>query len=56
VFKDNLFYLSRCGFDSFAVRADKDINVALQGLTDFSVAYQASTDQPLPLFRRRLQA
>lgn len=56
VFKDNIFYLSRCGFDSFAVRADKDIHVALQGLSDFSEAYQASTDQPLPLFRRRLQA
>lgn len=54
VFKDNLFYLSRCGFDSFAVRADKNIDVALTGLDDFSESYQASSDQPLPLFRRRL--
>lgn len=54
VFKDNLFYLKRCGFDSFAVRADKNIDVALTGLDDFSEAYQASVDQPLPLFRRRL--
>ena len=53
VFKDNLFYLKRCGFNSFAVRADKDINIALQGLTDFSESYQASVDQTLPLFRRR---
>ncbi|RZU44876.1 uncharacterized protein (DUF934 family) [Fluviicoccus keumensis] len=54
VFKDNIYYLSRCGFDSFAVRADKNIEVALTGLDDFSEAYQASIDRPIPLFRRRL--
>lgn len=54
VFKDNLFYLKRCGFNSFAVRADKDLQVALQGLTDFSDSYQASIDESLPLYRRRL--
>lgn len=54
IFKDNLFYLKRCGFDSFVVRADKDINVALQGLHDFSLGYQASVDESLPLYRRRL--
>ena len=53
VFKDNLFYLKRCGFNSFAVRADKDINVALQGLNDFSESYQASVDESRPLYRRR---
>ncbi len=25
----------------------------LEGLKDFSVTYQAATDEPLPLFRRR---
>ncbi len=54
IFKDNLFYLQRCGFNSFAVRADKDIQVALKGLTDFSDCYQASIDEDLPLYRRRL--
>lgn len=53
VFKDTLFYLSRCGFDSYAVRADKDMEEALQGLSDFTESYQAGIDQPLPLFRRR---
>ena len=52
--KDNIFYLKRCGFDSFAVRADKDLQVALQGLQDFSECYQASTDEGTPLYRRRL--
>ena len=54
IFKDNIFYLKRCGFDSFAVRADKDLQVALQGLQDFSECYQASTDENTPLYRRRL--
>ena len=50
---DQLFLLKRCGFDAFAVRADKDIRTALAGLDDFSETYQAAVDQPLPLFRRR---
>jgi uncharacterized protein (DUF934 family) len=52
VFKDQLFYLKRCGFDAFAVRADKNIEDALRGLNDFSETYQAAVDQPLPLYRR----
>ena len=51
--QDQLFLLKRCGFDAFAIRADKDIRTALAGLDDFSETYQAAVDQPLPLFRRR---
>lgn len=54
VLKDTLFYQKRCGFNSFAVRSDKDVNVALEGLQDFSEVYQASVVQDVPLFRRRL--
>ena len=53
VLQDQLFYMKRCGFDTFAVRADKDIQAALAGLNDFSETYQAAVDQPQPLFRRR---
>ena len=53
VFKDVILFQHRCGFDAFAVRADKDINEALKGLEDFTEFYQGATDQPLPLFRRR---
>ena len=53
VLRDQLFYLHRCGFDAFAIRADKDPYEALEGLKDFSVTYQSSTDEPMPLFRRR---
>lgn len=53
VLRDQLFYMKRCGFDAFAVRADRDPYEALESLKDFSVTYQAATDEPLPLFRRR---
>ncbi|PVZ19852.1 MULTISPECIES: DUF934 domain-containing protein [unclassified Pseudomonas] len=53
VLRDQLFYLHRCGFDAFALRADKDPYEALESLKDFSVTYQGATDEPLPLFRRR---
>jgi len=53
VFKDTLFYQSRVGFNAFAIRDDKDAEVALKGLGDFREVYHASADQPAPLFRRR---
>ena len=56
VLRDQLYYLSRCGFDAFALRADQDIEQALSALDDFSEAYQASAERPKPLFRRRLEA
>ena len=54
VLRDQLFYLRQCGFNAFAVRADRDLEDALRGLGDFSDSYQASAATPLPLFRRRL--
>jgi len=52
VLRDQLWPLSRVGFDAFATRPDRSIHDALKGLTVFSETYQASVDQPLPLFRR----
>jgi uncharacterized protein (DUF934 family) len=52
VLRDQLFYMQRVGFDAFAVRADKNIEDALKGLTDFSEKYQTSWDEKIPLFRR----
>jgi len=52
VLRDQLFYMSRVGFDAFEVRADRDVHDALKGLTDFSEPYQASWDRKSPLFRR----
>ena len=53
VLQDQLYFMKRCGFDAYAVRADKDIEAALAGLNDFSESYQAAVDQPQPLFLRR---
>jgi uncharacterized protein (DUF934 family) len=53
VLRDQIFYLSRCGFDAFLLREDQDAEEALAALHDFSEAYQASVERPEPLFRRR---
>lgn len=52
--RDQLCYLRRCGVNAFAfTREDMNLEDALKSLGDFSEYYQASVDQPLPLFRRR---
>jgi uncharacterized protein (DUF934 family) len=50
--RDQLFYLKRCGFTTFALE-NTDQQAALASLNDFSDGYQASIDQPEPLFKRR---
>lgn len=56
VLRDQLFYMQRVGFNSFATRPDRSIHDALKGLTDFSEPYQTSWDQKMPLFRRAERA
>ena len=53
VLRDNLFYLSRCGFDAFALANAANLDTDLASLRDFSDGYQASVERPQPLFRRR---
>lgn len=53
VLRDQLTHMHRCGFNSFAVREDKDIHDAVKGLTAFSTRYSGSAIEPEPLFRRR---
>lgn len=50
--RDQLYYLSRCGFDAFAIETAEP-ETAIESLRDFSDGYQAGIDQPLPRFRRR---
>ena len=50
--RDQLFYLQRCGVNSFALDND-GLEAALASLKDFDECYQPGVDQPLPLFRRR---
>jgi uncharacterized protein (DUF934 family) len=53
VLRDQLFYLRRCGFSSFALRDSVKLEDARKALQDFHDSYQSTVEQPLPLFRRR---
>jgi len=54
VLHDQLFFMQRVGFDSYALKDGKNAVYAITaGFTPFSDAYQASTTQPQPYFRRR---
>ena len=46
VFKDVLYYLKRCGFDSFVLKEDKDLQDAITGLQTFTAGYQFATATP----------
>jgi len=48
--RDQLFYLQRCGVNAYALETS-DPRAALASFNDFSAAYQAAADQPLPHFR-----
>lgn len=50
--RDTLFYLARCGFDSFELREGEDPVAALDELSAFDEVYQGATDRG-PLFERR---
>lgn len=51
--RDQMSYLHRCGFDAFQLADDSALGDAMASLGDISEHYQASIDQPQPLFRRR---
>jgi len=53
VLLDQVFYMSRVGFDAYSLRDDKDAQKVQAMLETFSDSYQISVDQPTPLFRRR---
>lgn len=52
VMQDQLFFMSRVGFDAFALKEGKDHSQALKALHTFKNPYQGAVDNPLPLFRR----
>ena len=53
VLRDQLFAMQRCGFDTYELKAGKDIDGALEAFGEFSVTYQGAADDPRPMFRRR---
>jgi uncharacterized protein (DUF934 family) len=52
ILRDQLFFLKRCGFDGFQIRADRSAEEALASLKDFSEPYQGAVDNSLPIWRR----
>lgn len=52
VLRDQLFFLKRCGFDAFNIRADRSAEDALASLKDFSEPYQGATVIEQPVWRR----
>ncbi|MCQ8896917.1 DUF934 domain-containing protein [Limnobacter humi] len=53
IWRDQLFYLARCGFTQFDIKDGKSLEDALLGFKDFTVPYQTSADGALPIFTRR---
>jgi uncharacterized protein (DUF934 family) len=53
VLRDQLLYMSRCGFDAFEPAPGKDPVEALGAFDEMSVRYQPAADEPQPIWRRR---
>ena len=53
VLRDQIFYMSQCGFDSFLLRHDQDPDSCIGALDDFKANYQSTVLVENPLFRRR---
>lgn len=53
VLHDQLYYMRRCGIDSFAIDPRHDPAQALAGLRVFSVRYQPAGDDAPPIWRQR---
>lgn len=51
--RDQMYYLKRCGVNSFSFNETSAAEKALNSLNDFSDNYQASADQTIPAFKRR---
>lgn len=52
VLRDQLFFLKRCGYDSYLIRADRSAEDALASLKDFTQPYQGAVDINQPVWRR----
>lgn len=53
VLLDQLFFMKRCGFDTFLLKEGLSAEKALEYLETFSDPYQLAYDRPNPLFRRK---
>ena len=56
IWRDQFFYLARCGFTQFDIKEGKSLEDALNAFADFTIPYQTSADGSLPVFNRRAAA
>lgn len=56
VLRDQLFFMKRCGFDAYDIRADRSAEDALASLKDFSEPYQGAAVIEQPVWRRHARA
>lgn len=52
VARDQLYFMERCGFNAYEIKAGRSIEDALEAFKDFSGAYQPAADDPRPVFLR----
>ncbi|TDR30726.1 DUF934 domain-containing protein [Hydromonas duriensis] len=53
VLVDQVFYMTRVGFNALSLREDQKIDSALRALNAFTTPYQGSTDDARPFFVRQ---
>lgn len=53
ILRDQLFYMKKCGINSFEISDSVKLEDALAAFNDFANNYQSTSEEPLPLFRRR---
>ena len=53
VLLDQLFFMKRCGFNTFLLKEGLSAEKALEYLETFADPYQLAYDKPSPLFRRK---
>lgn len=56
VLRDQLFFMKRCGINSFQIADDRDVDDVLKGFSDFSVTYQTAADGAQPVYKQRHSA
>jgi uncharacterized protein (DUF934 family) len=56
VLRDQLFYMTRCGFDAFALREDQDPQAAFTAFSDFTAPYQPAIDDGVRLGTYRAES
>ncbi|MEE2787900.1 MAG: DUF934 domain-containing protein [Myxococcota bacterium] len=53
ILRDQLLYLTRCGFDAFELKADKDAAGALEAFEELPIRYQQAGDGHVPPWKSR---